>query len=311
MIANAVSISEVKGRTFHHADLSCRNRRLVYRQIVVSIDFADHVFYRRRRVCRSCQREIAVAGQVYNRLLIGCCRIINDQFIIIRQRIHHRSRQFAREAFLIVRRNVTQDEAVLVYLFRLPNASVETRRPAVQMVFAVIDGQMIFFSVQAKAPFSYTVGIAAHERTQERLIRVQVILEFIVSLYNIGKVALVIRSHNRNDCSPIIRYGHFQAVLIGKKVEVYGFPADFLLKIFLAQTTKILFVFHNAKILNDCNGKFGNKIAKYKAQKAEFSTLKANICLICSLFPFLGICYAVNVCFLALILAKNGQTSKA
>ena len=168
---------------------------------------------------------------------------------------------------------------MFIYLFSIPNASVEARWPAVQVVFSVINRQMVFFAVQIKTSFSYTIGIAAHECTQERLIRIQVVLEFIVSLYDIGKIALVIRSHNRNDCSPIIRYGHFQAVLIGKKVEIYGFTVHFSLKIFLAQSAKILFVFHNVKILNDCNGKFGNKIANYKAQKAEFSAEKANICL--------------------------------
>lgn len=156
-------LCKIKRSSFHASDFACWDTVFINWNIEICIDMANHILACRRRIANSRQREETMACHVHHRFLVCCSLVINFQLIIIAQSKHNRHRQFARESFFVVCRNISQHERAVINLFCIPNASMETSRAAMQMVRTVIDCEVIFLSVERELAFANTIAIASNQ----------------------------------------------------------------------------------------------------------------------------------------------------
>lgn len=129
---------------------------------------ANYVLTSRSRISDACQREESVACHVDNGLLVGRTLIVYLKFVVFSERIHHSHRQFTREAFFVVSRNVAEHKCVVVDLLCVPYASVETSRATVQVVRTIVNCEAIFLAIECKFTMANTIAIATYQSAEER-----------------------------------------------------------------------------------------------------------------------------------------------
>ena len=98
------------------------------------------------------------------RLLVRCAAIVDDEFIFFRKAVLHVHVQFAREAFLVVGRDVTQNEFVLVDLLCIPDTCMESRWTSMKMIRAIVNSKVVIFAIHYKLTFADAVAITSNER---------------------------------------------------------------------------------------------------------------------------------------------------
>ena len=86
--------AEIEWSTLYLQDLTCRDRCLIYREIVVCVNLTDDVVDGWSWVSNSLDREECVVGQVADGHLVGGCLILDDELIVVGQGISHPNRQF-------------------------------------------------------------------------------------------------------------------------------------------------------------------------------------------------------------------------
>ena len=188
-----------------------------------------------------------MACHIDNGLLIGCALIVNDDFVVLGEGVHHSHGQFAGEAFLVVGGDIAEHEAVAVDLLSIPYAGVEACGTAVQVVGAVVDGQVVLLAVEGELAVADAVALATYEGGEEGLGRAHAVVNVVVSLNHVGIVAVAVGHHNSYECAAIVGDGHFHTVFVGQEEEVGGFTIDFFLEIFTLQSAERgLIVFHNS-----------------------------------------------------------------
>ena len=103
ILTESLCRAEIEGSTFNLQDFTCWNGRCISGQIEVSIDFANLVFDAGSGIGSTAQCKEGVVCQVDNRLLVGGCQILNNQFVLVGEGKFYRYVQFASETFLTIR----------------------------------------------------------------------------------------------------------------------------------------------------------------------------------------------------------------
>src|SRR2546429_527392 len=114
-----------------------------------------------------------MVGQVDDGGLVGGRRIIDFQFIRIRQRINHPHVQIPGEPLFPVLAQISQLKRLAVFggnFFCRPNGFVEALGSAVKRVFAIIFRKRVRLAVQRELRVPDAVSIAADERAEITLV---------------------------------------------------------------------------------------------------------------------------------------------
>ena len=251
-LAHGVRLREIKRCALHAADFARRDRVFVDGHEEIGVDLAHHIHCRGSGVGDTCEREEAVARHVHHRLLVGRSLIVDNEFVVVGQRVHHGHRQLAGEALLIIRRHVAQHERMAVDLLCVPHAGVKSRGAAVQVVRPVVHGEVVLLAVEREATLADAVAVAAYERAEERFGRIEAVVDIIVSLDNVGIVAVAVGHHDSHERAAVVGNGHFHAVFISQEKQIYGLAVDFLLEILSFEPTlRGGIVFHKRSVLID------------------------------------------------------------
>ena len=230
-LAHNMRCAEVEGRALHLADFTRGYRGFVDGNIEISVDFADRVHRRGRGVADALEREETVAGHVDHRLLVGRTAVVNHQFVVVRPRVAHRHGEFSGESLLVVGRNVAEHEGVVVDLFGIPNARMETGGSSVEVIRSIVHREVIFFAVELEFSFGDAVAVASHECGKEWLGRIYAVVDVVVSLNHVGKLAFSVRHHNGHECTTIVCDGNFAAICITQDIQIRFLASDFLLEV--------------------------------------------------------------------------------
>ena len=93
--------------------------------------------------------EITVVGEIHRRGTVGGASVINPQLISVRQRHHHSDGQVAGITFLAIWTVVSKFYSGFLagQNLRCPQNFVKTRNATVEVVRAVVHGQLVFFPV--------------------------------------------------------------------------------------------------------------------------------------------------------------------
>ena len=137
-----------------------------------------------------------MAGHVHNGLLVGGSAVVNNQLVILAEAILDGHLQLAGESFLVISRNVAENQFAIVNLFCIPNTCMETSGTSVQMVGTIVDSKVVFLTVHNKLSLADTVAVTANQGAEEWLGAIDNTLDTVMSLYNIGHLAFLIWNHD-------------------------------------------------------------------------------------------------------------------
>ena len=120
---------------------------------------------------------------------------------------------------------------MIVDLFGIPNARMETGGSSVEVVRSVVHGEVILFAVELEFAFGDAIAVASHECGEEGLGRIHAAVNVVVSLNHIGVFAFAVRHHNGHECTTIVRDGNFAAIRITQDIQISFLASDFLLEV--------------------------------------------------------------------------------
>src|SRR5262245_18132336 len=104
-------------------------------------------------------------------------------------------------------------------LARFPVRLVESFDAAVQMVLAVVGGQLVLDPVERKSTFGDAVGVSARERAEERM-ALQVLIQAVEAEHDVVHLALAVRSFERNNYAAVGGDSGLYAIRVGQRVNL-------------------------------------------------------------------------------------------
>ena len=180
-------------------------------------------------VSRAPQIEVAVLGQVDDRVLVRRGFDLQPEFVVVGERVHDVRREGAGKAFLAVRADVAHRHGGTLrrgLLVRLPDALVETARPAVQGVGPVIGRHVVFPAVQRERAPGDAVGIAADERSEKgaalQIRGREVILQPVEAQHHVAELAVAVGHLERDDDAAVIGDAGLAAAGVTQGVDLHG-----------------------------------------------------------------------------------------
>ena len=81
---------------------------------------------------------------------------------------------------------------MIVDLFGIPNARMETGGSSVEVVWSVVHREVILFAVELEFAFGDAIAVASHECGEEGLGRIHAAVDVVVSLNHIGVFAFAV-----------------------------------------------------------------------------------------------------------------------
>ena len=158
---------EVERRARHRDDLARRNQGFVHRGHEIGVKqqlvFEDIGALARRQV------EVGMLRQVHRGGRVGDRPIVDQQFIVVGERIGHPRRQAPRVSLFPRRALVSETSAGAILAnpgFECPEHLVEAADPSVQVVVAVVPRQFVAHAVEFEAAAGDAVGVAADDRAE-------------------------------------------------------------------------------------------------------------------------------------------------
>ena len=166
--------------------------------------------------------EIAVVGEVHRRGTVGCASVINPQLISVRKSHYHSYGQVAGITFLTVWTGVSEFYSSFLagQNLRCPQDFVETSNSAVEMVRAVVDGQLVFFPVELEPAFGGAVGHTPNSASQIAGIPGEVLLQVIKPKHDITEFPPAIRHLQFGDNRAVVGDLGDEALSVGQREQV-------------------------------------------------------------------------------------------
>ena len=120
---------------------------------------------------------------------------------------------------------------MIVDLFGIPNARMETGGSSVEVIRSVVHREVILFAVELEFAFGDAIAVASHECREEGLGRIHAAVDVVVSLNHIGVFAFAVRHHNGHERTTIVRDGNFAAIRMTQDIQISFLASDFLLEV--------------------------------------------------------------------------------
>ena len=239
VLTHGLRLAEVERCSLHEADFAGGNRCVVDGEIEIGVDLTDLVVDGGSGIGDALQREESVAGEVQNGLLVGLCHILDDEFVFIGESIYNRYFHLTGITLFTIRTYVLQYKCFIIHLKGFPNLGIPAFQTTMQGVGTIVDGELILLAVQLELAAADAVAIATDERREIRLGAVDDSFDGVVSLDDVGIVAVAVGNHNGYEGASVIGDGNFIAQTVFQNVKIGLFAVDSGLEVFALQTTEI------------------------------------------------------------------------
>src|SRR2546430_991588 len=167
--------------------------------------------------------EIRMTGEIDDGVLVRCGPVFDLQLISIRERVDHSDREVAGITFFAILASISQSERRAVRNFQRPggpNNFIESFDAAVQVIFAVVDGQHVLMTVEGEAAFRDAIPITADDRAEVR-IAFQIRIEVIEAENNIVTLPFTVRHFERCDNAAVVGDLNFSSAAIRQSIDIY------------------------------------------------------------------------------------------
>ena len=224
-------LAEIHRCSLHRYDGAVGHIRSIDGCKVISIDVQFVIF----SICRGRTVEVPVGmiGHVNDGFLVGCCRILNINGVVIGKGISYNGRHVAREVIVFIGRMQRKFERIGRRLAAIVNLILPSSEAAVQAMAIVVFRQLDGFTVNCDAPLVDTVGISPNgcaEITAKMLV-VGILSHIVVAQTHIVKLALTVGNHHGNDARSKVCHAQFYAVFVRQRVETGLLSANIRLEI--------------------------------------------------------------------------------
>ena len=164
-LANGVGLGEVKGSVFHCRQFAGGDERLVHRGVAAGKQAQPVGHHSLGARVLASQVPVGVAGEG------GGAGFVRFGFpfqgeTILQQLPAHRQLQLAGIALVAVGAGEAQLQQVVLRSHKAEHPGVEALHAAVQVILAVVAGQLIVLAVQCEAAFGDPVGHPPHKNAQ-------------------------------------------------------------------------------------------------------------------------------------------------
>lgn len=152
------------------------------------------------------QVEIGVVGKVDDGWLVCGCRGYPSE-CVFRKCVFDANLEISGVAFIAIWGKVGKNDRVFGYSFSFPNNLIEALETAVEVVWFVVDGELIVGAIDGKFPAGDAVGVAPYCGTE--VIFIIEPLGFIFETEkNVGKFSITIRhGEGTQSCAEIADCG--------------------------------------------------------------------------------------------------------
>ena len=166
--------------------------------------------------------EVTVVGEVDRRGAVGRGGVIDPQLVAVGERHHHGDGKIPGITFLAIRTEVAEGHSGFLAGQDLgrPHDLVETRDAAVQMVRAVVDGQLVLLSVEPETAFGRAVGHASGRAAQIAGIAAEVLFQIIEPQHDVAKLAPAVRHVQLGDDGAVVSDLGDEAMPVGQRKQI-------------------------------------------------------------------------------------------
>src|SRR5215203_4200999 len=165
------------------------------------------------------QIEIGMISKIYDRVLVSRRAILDFQLIRIKQTVSDLRSDIAGVSLFAVSAQIRKMQNGSVSFARGPNAFVESIKPAVQMIEAVICFELIIASVQRKSTHADAVRMTSVQTSKIKRIP-DVLIERLKPEDDIAQRTIAIGNLERSNRAAVIDDSDFNARAIRECVEI-------------------------------------------------------------------------------------------
>ena len=158
--------------------------------------------------------------EVDRRRFVRRREVVDDQLVLIGERIRHSHVEVARIAFLTIGTRVPQLERRCAAR-RTPHALVKSLAAAVQMIRTDVRGELVGLSVQRKARVGNAVGATADDGA-EVLGIVMVLLDVVEADHDIHQMACAVWREQRHDDAAVVGRAKLEVRALEREDVGYG-----------------------------------------------------------------------------------------
>ena len=167
---------------------------------------------------RAGEVEVGVIGQVDRRGFVGRGGVVDDEFVVVRERVDNRNVEVAGITFFAIGTLAREFDGRVFAggCFGLPVGLVETFASAVQMMGAVVGGEAVFLAVELEAPMGDAIGAASDDAAEIRTVVLDVAIERIEAEGDVAGAAVSVGSFERDESRAVVHHGSGHAVLVAQ-----------------------------------------------------------------------------------------------
>lgn len=248
--AYGMRCAEVKRSAFHLEYFTSGDIGVISRHEEVGVNLYHLILNAGSGIGNTLEREETVVGHIDYGLLVGSALVVDHEFVVIGEGEHDGHLELAREAFFIISTGISHYDSMIVDLLSIPHTSVEACWATMEVVGAIIDGKAIFLAVELELATADAVAITSHEGGEERLWTAEAVVDVVVTLNDVGQMAITVGYHNGYDGTAIIGDGNLAAIRICQEEKFDLLAANFLLEVGLFEAADGGYVVFHSCVFN-------------------------------------------------------------
>ncbi len=158
---------------------------------------------------------------VDGRGFVGGCGVVDDEFVVIRERVDNRDGEVAGIAFFAIGTLACEFDGRVFAgdRFGLPVGLVETFASAMQMMGAVVGGEAVVLAVQVEAPVGDAIGAASDDAAEIGAVALHVTIESVEAEGDVAGMAVSVGRFQRDEGCAVVHYRSGCAVLVAQREQ--------------------------------------------------------------------------------------------
>ena len=219
-VTDSVGSAEIERSALNLVDSAQRYGCIVDRNVMICVYCQFVVQNRERVLLHAVQCEIGMVCQTYYGLLVGCCLVLNGEFVVIGQAICYVHVKVAGESLFTVLAQVVQLDGLGIGLLGVKDTLVETGRSSVKTVGIVVDGKCVLFAVQCELSVGNAVSVTSDEYAPVSLLTLHHVLDAVMAPNDTFHLAVAVRHHYGAQGTCKIRYGYLGPLLVAEYEKI-------------------------------------------------------------------------------------------
>ena len=221
---------EIKGSALDRAQFPGGDEALVHGREVICVEV--ELMVKNSAIAFTGEVEVGVLCQVDRSGLVRGGVVVDDDLVVIGERVAHFDLEVAGVAFLPVLGKVAEfhpAETVAGDGFGIPDDFVKTDYSAMKVVDPVVGGETVFLPIDGEFAFGNAVAVAADHGTEVRFVHgVDVVFNTAVAQGDVFHLAIAVGNDDGGDDGTIVGDTYLHAVFVFERIDFDGIKVRLL-----------------------------------------------------------------------------------